>query len=476
MLSGKRTKSAATESSPDTPIPKRPVGECNITQTPIYRPPVPPKPKHLSPHKLFEMDDSSKNVNVIEDIKPAFTSDTPVWAKQIWTLVKQTATQVSNMHESLKVSFTQLESKIEEVTQKAEKAEDTAKKCKEQVDLLKVENEKLMLKLRTAEAYSKKNNLIFLNIPESEDERPGELLKKLGDVLKLMDIDLNKICIDNIHRLPGPKNKPKPLIVKFVSFLDRNWVLINQKKLKKKNSNVIIKVHLPVEVENEVKQLLPIRRAAIDQGFNVKLINEKGIIVVNGQSYRVNNLHTLPVSLRPENVAVRKIEDYLFFFTGMCPLSNFSAGKFKVDGECFENGEQFIQSRKAKLFKDQKSYKLIMEARTPQEMHYLGKNIQNYSEPEWREKAHDITLKGLEQKFSQNQEAKDYLMNTGSKRLVEASASDSWWGIGVHLYDKDIMKKKDEWGSNMLGSILMTIRQRLTAEKPLQGGETGTLV
>lgn len=475
MLSGKRSKSQATDSSPDTPAPKRAVGECSTTQTAIYRPPVPPKPKHLTPDKLKKMAQSSEGTN-IEQIKPAFDKDTPIWAKQIWDMVKQTSMTVNKMSDSLKESFTHLEDKISTATKKANDAHELAVKCQQEVNLLKDENENLRLKLRTAEAYSKKNNLIFLNIPESDNETPAVLKRKLSDVCVLLDIDIRDMCIDNIHRLPGPSHTCKPLIVKFASFLDRDIIWNRKEALRKKNSKVIIKQHLPAEVEKEVKQLLPIRRAAKEMGFNVKIVNEKGIIVVNGQAYRVSTLHTLPAPLRPENVAVRVVDGHLFFFTGAVPLSNFWGGEYKVDGVLYKNGEQYIQEQKAVTFNDERSRKLIMKATTPQEMHAIGQNIENYSEARWREHAQEITLKGLEEKFRQNKVAKEYLLNTGTNKLVEASPSDSWWGIGVNLYDKDIMRKKDKWGSNILGNILMTIRQRLTGEKPYKDGEGGTLV
>jgi len=54
-------------------------------------------------------------------------------------------------------------------------------------------------------------------------------------------------------------------------------------------------------------------------------------------------------------------------------------------------------------------------------------------------------------KFTQHQELKKRLLATGTARLVEHTENDSYWGDGG-----------DGSGKNMLGKILMDVRQRLS--------------
>jgi predicted NAD-dependent protein-ADP-ribosyltransferase YbiA (DUF1768 family) len=49
-------------------------------------------------------------------------------------------------------------------------------------------------------------------------------------------------------------------------------------------------------------------------------------------------------------------------------------------------------------------------------------------------------------------------MQTCGKSLHEAAPHDSVWGIGISMYDSNLMKKKSEWGSNILGKSLERIR------------------
>ncbi len=57
------------------------------------------------------------------------------------------------------------------------------------------------------------------------------LKSKLLDIFTYMGIDLKAICLDNIPRLPA-LSSPRPVIVKFVSLLDRQTVWNNKHYLR----------------------------------------------------------------------------------------------------------------------------------------------------------------------------------------------------------------------------------------------------
>ncbi len=64
------------------------------------------------------------------------------------------------------------------------------------------------------------------------------LLDKFEHVFEVMDLNLRKTFIDNIHRLPAAGKGPKPVIVKFVSKIDRNFVREKKSLLERKGSPV----------------------------------------------------------------------------------------------------------------------------------------------------------------------------------------------------------------------------------------------
>ncbi len=88
-----------------------------------------------------------------------------------------------------------------------------------------------------AEAYSKVYNLKIFNIPESINETRDTLLQNVYETCYEMDVDISQLYIDNIHRLPIDGTDPCPVIVKFVSEMDKNYVwdhrfILKQKVLK----------------------------------------------------------------------------------------------------------------------------------------------------------------------------------------------------------------------------------------------------
>ena len=61
----------------------------------------------------------------------------------------------------------------------------------------------------------------------------------LNVLKKKLDIELEDDFIDRFHRLKSmatTKNKPKPIIVKFVTHNDKDWVYYNKKDWKIKNT------------------------------------------------------------------------------------------------------------------------------------------------------------------------------------------------------------------------------------------------
>lgn len=58
-----------------------------------------------------------------------------------------------------------------------------------------------------------------------------------------------------------------------------------------------------------------------------------------------------------------------------------------------------------------------------------------------------------------------YLLSTGDKILAEASPYDTIWGIGLEASDFD-STHPDRWpGKNLLGKVLMRVREELKTQK-----------
>ena len=72
-----------------------------------------------------------------------------------------------------------------------------------------------------------------------------------------------------------------------------------------------------------------------------------------------------------------------------------------------------------------------------------------------------IVYEGLVAKFSQNEELKKRLLETGNDILAECAVKDRIWGIGLSMTDSDRQDMSKWKGSNLLGYALMMVRNTL---------------
>ncbi len=186
----KKTNSDITDSSPDTTPAAKRLGTQHI-DIPIYR------SAETSMEPVTNLTDNET------PNEPQFDKDAPIWARQIWTVIKGISDNFSQMG----TSFNILEDKIDLTNNAAKCANDTATQNRATIKELSKQNDELKDKLKKAEAYSKKNDLIFLNVEEDRNENSANLMNKLGKILHFMDLDLSKILIDNIHRLQDCQQK-----------------------------------------------------------------------------------------------------------------------------------------------------------------------------------------------------------------------------------------------------------------------------
>jgi ribA/ribD-fused uncharacterized protein len=128
----------------------------------------------------------------------------------------------------------------------------------------------------------------------------------------------------------------------------------------------------------------------------------------------------------------------------------------------YNNTEQYMMAHKALLFGDGQIYQLIMEATDPQQIKALGRKVKNFNPSVWDAHKFDIVLNGNRLKFGQNQLLRQRLLQTGNKKIVEASPYDKIWGIGLNAQTA-IQTPENKWpGQNLLGEALMQVRVELS--------------
>ena len=142
-------------------------------------------------------------------------------------------------------------------------------------------------------------------------------------------------------------------------------------------------------------------------------------------------------------------------------LSNWYHSPFTINGICYDSIEQYMMYQKALTFNDVETAEKILKTKNFREVKILGRQVKNYNDTIWNGIRQIVVYEGLLAKFSQNEDIKNQLLNTGNEVLVECSATDKIWAISLtidNVDSKDITKWK---GQNLLGFSLMKVRDKL---------------
>lgn len=164
--------------------------------------------------------------------------------------------------------------------------------------------------------------------------------------------------------------------------------------------------------------------------------------------------------------------EYIFFWrhhakpgqlTKAC-FSQWYPSIFEVDGITYNCAEQFMMEEKARAFEDADIRSKILGSSDPKEIKSLGREVRNFTVEKWSAVSKEIVVKGNVHKFGQNPQLLEFLLNTGSKILVEASPYDKIWGIGMEETDAGVTNPNNWKGLNQLGFALMEVRDALMTE------------
>ncbi|CDF94135.1 MULTISPECIES: NADAR family protein [unclassified Pseudomonas] len=151
--------------------------------------------------------------------------------------------------------------------------------------------------------------------------------------------------------------------------------------------------------------------------------------------------------------------------TASCFSQWFEAG-FIVEGLHYPTAEHFMMAEKAALFDDQEIRAQVLQAPTPNAAKALGRNVHGFNDKVWQQHRYDIVVRANQAKFSQNPQLNEYLLQTGSSVIVEASPVDNIWGIGLAQDSADANNPNLWRGLNLLGFALMQVRDGASVPAP----------
>ncbi|MBQ3782106.1 MAG: NADAR family protein [Lachnospiraceae bacterium] len=128
-------------------------------------------------------------------------------------------------------------------------------------------------------------------------------------------------------------------------------------------------------------------------------------------------------------------------------FSNFAHYNFELDGKKWMTSEHYFQAQK---FYGTEYEEIIRLLDNPMKAAEMGRNRDLPLREDWEQIKDNIMRKAVCAKFTQNLDIKDILISTGRENIIEKTTNDYYWGCG-----------KDGSGKNMLGIILMEVREKL---------------
>lgn len=128
-------------------------------------------------------------------------------------------------------------------------------------------------------------------------------------------------------------------------------------------------------------------------------------------------------------------------------FSNFAHYNFELDGKKWMTSEHYFQAQK---FYGTEYEEIIRLLDNPMKAAEMGRNRDLPLREDWEQIKDNIMRKAVCAKFTQNIDIKDILISTGRETIIEKTTNDYYWGCG-----------KDGSGKNMLGIILMEVREKL---------------
>ncbi len=128
-------------------------------------------------------------------------------------------------------------------------------------------------------------------------------------------------------------------------------------------------------------------------------------------------------------------------------FSNFSPHSFTIDGQPWQTVEHYFQAMK---FQGTPGEYAVQLAKSPMEAKTLGNDRSRPLRPDWDAMKDDIMRLGVRAKFEQHDDIRAVLLGTEDAYLIEDAPKDYYWGCGA-----------DGNGKNMLGRILMEVREQL---------------
>lgn len=151
---------------------------------------------------------------------------------------------------------------------------------------------------------------------------------------------------------------------------------------------------------------------------------------------------------------MRHIDDTVYCYLVEEPwgeFSNFSPHPIEIDGVVWRTSEHYFQAQKFIGSPDDMA--AVQRAQKPATAAKIGRDRSRPLRPDWEAVKDDVMRAALRAKFTSRPNLRSLLLSTAGRDIVERTTYDYYWGCGTK-----------GWGKNMLGVLLVELRDQLIAE------------
>lgn len=381
----------------------------------------------------------------------------------------------------LEDKLTDIQGRVEKTETVARQADMTAKEAREEVELLRKElatlrsdfcnsdrrksNELRRVRkgLEKSEGYSRRFNLVIEGIEEPKEETDVQLRQKVASFIKKI-LALSDIQFDIAHRL-GPEGRAgRKVIVKFGFLLDKDKVWDARSVLQTdENKKYKLFRDKPRGVKDREALAFKIVRAAQRTNRYKRVRFHRGKVWLDDQAYEYEDYEELPYDLRPQAIASPRSEEVVVFYSHHSPFSNHYWAPFRANDTYYATVEQFLARERALFANNPGMAMKVLDTDDPVDhsrMMYQMK--EDGLDVQWKQAVPEILEFGLTEKFRQNDAAREFLLESGHRKIGEATL-DAFWGIGMSLSDSRVFNFRRWSEINIMGKTLVKVRDTLGA-------------
>lgn len=133
-------------------------------------------------------------------------------------------------------------------------------------------------------------------------------------------------------------------------------------------------------------------------------------------------------------------------------FSNFAPYPIRIKGKDWPTSEHYFQAQK---FLDRHDQEIVRNIYCPVVAARTARDPKKHLRDDWDAVKDSIMREAVRAKFTQHEYLREVLLSTGDAEIVEHTNKDTYWADGG-----------DGTGMNMLGKILMEMREELKQVKP----------